>query len=91
MIDIIRYGNAPGLRAVIHFSWFKHTPNEAILSELEEVYGKDVMSLRGIEKRTAAFDGGRIEFADLPRSGKSRDTGEPDAGRALIEARDAYL
>jgi hypothetical protein len=38
------------LRAVIHFLWRKHTPNQAILSELEEVYGKDVITPRAVEK-----------------------------------------
>jgi hypothetical protein len=46
-----------------------------MLSELEEVYGKDAVSLRATEKWTAAFDGGRTKFADLPRSRKPRDTG----------------
>jgi hypothetical protein len=54
---------------VIHFLWLKHIPNHVILSELEEIYGKDVMSLRAMEKWAAAFDGGPTELVDLPRSG----------------------
>jgi hypothetical protein len=38
------------LRAVIHFSWLKYTSNPAILSELEEVYGEDGITLRAVEK-----------------------------------------
>jgi hypothetical protein len=53
----------------------KHTPNGAILSELERVYGKDAITLRAVEKWTAAFDGGCTELADLPRSERPRDTG----------------
>jgi hypothetical protein len=78
------------LRAVIHFLWTKHTPNQAILSELEEVYGKDVISLQVVEKWTAAFDGRGTEFADLPRFGWPRDTGKVDAFCALIEG-EGYL
>jgi hypothetical protein len=53
------------LRTVIHFLWLKHTPNQAILSELEEVYGKDVISLRAVEKWTTAFYGEHTEFAQV--------------------------
>jgi predicted XRE-type DNA-binding protein len=73
-------------RAVIHFLWLKHTPNQAILSELEEVYGKDVATLRPVEKWTAAFDDGPTGLADLSRSGRPRDTGKVGAVRALIES-----
>jgi transposase len=73
------------LHAVIHFLWLKHTPNQAILSELEKVYGKDVVSLRAVEKWTATFDGGGTELADLPRSGRPRDTGKVNTVRVLIE------
>jgi hypothetical protein len=72
-------------RAVIHFLWLKYTPNQAILSELEEVYGKDAISLRSVEKWAAAFDGERTEFADFPSSRRPRDTGRVDAALALIE------
>jgi hypothetical protein len=75
---------------VIHFLWLKHTPNQAILSELEEVYDKDVITLGDVEMWTAAFDVGRTELADLPRSGRPRDTGEVDAVHALIES-EGYL
>jgi hypothetical protein len=73
------------LYTVIHFLWLKHTLNQTILSELEEVYGKDVISLRAVEKWIAAFDGGRTEFADLPRPERPRDPGKVDAVRGLIE------
>jgi hypothetical protein len=43
------------LRAVIHFLYLKHTPKQTLLSELEEVYGKDVISLLAVEKWTAAL------------------------------------
>jgi hypothetical protein len=76
--------------AIIHFLWLKHTPNQAILSKLEEVYGKDVIPLWAVENWTAAFDGGPTELADLPRSGRSRDTGKVGAVSALIEG-EGYL
>jgi hypothetical protein len=44
-----------------------------------------VISRRAVEKWTAAFDGGRSEFADLPRAGRPHDTGKFNAVRALIE------
>jgi hypothetical protein len=69
------------LPAVIHFFWLKHTPSQAILTELEEVYDKDVVTLRAVGKWTAAFDGGRTEFPDLPRSQSPRGTGKVDAVR----------
>jgi hypothetical protein len=78
------------IHAVIHFLWLKHTPNQAIVSELEEVYGKDVITMPAVEKWTAAFDGGRTGLADLPRFGRLRDTGKADAVRALIEG-EGYL
>jgi hypothetical protein len=59
------------LRAVTHFLWLKHTPNQAIHSELQQVYGTDVITLRTIEKWTAAFEGGHIHLADLPRCGRT--------------------
>jgi hypothetical protein len=44
-----------------------------------------VISLRAIEKCTPGFDGWYIEFVDLPRFGRPRDTGNVDAVGALIE------
>jgi hypothetical protein len=41
---------SPELSAVIHFFWFKHIPNQAILSELEEAYAKNVILLWVVEK-----------------------------------------
>jgi hypothetical protein len=32
---------------MIHFLLLKYTPDQAILSELEDFYGKDVISLPG--------------------------------------------
>jgi hypothetical protein len=37
------------LRAVIDFLWLKHIPNQAIHSELQQVYGTDVIILPTIE------------------------------------------
>jgi hypothetical protein len=73
------------LGAVIHFLWPKHIPNQAILAELEEVYGKDVISLRAVEKWTTTFDGRGTEFADLPWFGRPRDTGKVNTVRAWVE------
>jgi hypothetical protein len=73
------------LPAVIHFLWPKHTPNYAILSELQENYGRDVTSLRAVEMSTSAFDDGRTELVDLSRFGRPYDTGTVDAVRGLIE------
>jgi hypothetical protein len=73
------------LPAAIHFLWLKHTANQAILSELEGVYGKDVIALRAVEEWTAAFDGGRTEPADLHSCGRPRNTGKVDVVCALIE------
>jgi hypothetical protein len=42
------------------------------------------MTLPIIEKRTAAFEGGQTDFADLPTFGRPRDTGKVDAVRALV-------
>jgi hypothetical protein len=50
------------LCAVIHLFWVEHASNQAILSELKEVYGKDVITLRAVEKWTADFNGGRTEL-----------------------------
>jgi hypothetical protein len=74
---------------VIHFLWLKHTPNQAILCDLEEVYGKDVITLRAVEKATAALDGGRTELGDLPRSGKPRDTGKVGICHTAVPQGDA--
>jgi hypothetical protein len=46
------------LHAAINFLWLEHTPNQAILSELEEAYGKDAISLRAVKDWAAAFEGG---------------------------------
>jgi hypothetical protein len=78
------------LWAVMHVLWPQHTPNQAIHSELQQVYGTDVITLRTIEKWIAAFEGGRTDLADLPRSGMPRDTADIDAVRALIES-EGYL
>jgi hypothetical protein len=75
------------LRAVIHFLCLKHTHNQAIPSELQQACGRDVITLGTIEKWTAPFEGGRTDPADLPRSGRARDTGNIDAARALIESK----
>jgi hypothetical protein len=45
-----------------HFLWLKHTPNQTILSELEEVDGKDAVFLWAVEKWVAAFDGDPPDF-----------------------------
>jgi transcriptional regulator with XRE-family HTH domain len=73
------------LYAVIRFLWPKHTLNQAILSEVKAISGKDVILLWAVEKWKAAFDGRRIEFITLPSSGRPRDTGKVDAIRARIE------
>jgi histone-lysine N-methyltransferase SETMAR len=78
------------IRAVIHFLWLKQASNQAIHSEIEDVYGRDVITLRTIEKWTAAFAGGRTELADLPRSGRPRETANIDAVRDLVDG-EAYL
>jgi hypothetical protein len=72
------------LRGVIHFLWLKNTPNQAIVSELEERYSEDVITLRDAEKWPAALDGECTKLADLHRSGRPRDTGKVDAVHALI-------
>jgi hypothetical protein len=72
-------------RTEIHFLWLKHTAIQAILSELEEVYGKEAIALRVVDKWIPAFDGWRTELADLPRSGRPRETENVDAVRAQIE------
>jgi hypothetical protein len=76
--------------AVIHFLWLKHTPKEAILSELEEDYGKDVIPLRAVENWTTAFDGEYTELIDLPESVRPHDTGRVDAVRAMTDG-EGYL
>jgi hypothetical protein len=78
------------LCAVIHFVRLKPTPNQAIFSELKKVHGKDVITLRAVEKWTAAFEGEPTDLADLPRSGRPRDTGNVGAGPALIKC-EGYL
>jgi hypothetical protein len=77
-------------RAVVHFWSPRQIPNEMIHSELEEIYGKDAITLRTIEKWTVAIERGRAGPADLPRSGRWRDTGRLDAVRALIRGQ-GYL
>jgi hypothetical protein len=57
------------LRAGSHFLWLKHTPNQPILSELEEVCGKDVITLGAVENCTAAFDGGPPSLLICPGPG----------------------
>jgi hypothetical protein len=69
-------------RVVIHFLWPKHPPNQAILSEVEDVYGKDVVTLRAVEKWTESFDGGRTELADFPSLG-----GLVTPGRSTLSVR----
>jgi hypothetical protein len=78
------------LPAVMHFLRLKHTPNQAVLFGLVEVFGKDVITLRAVKTWTAAFDGGRTELADLPRCGRPRGTVKVNAVRALIEG-EGYL
>jgi hypothetical protein len=78
------------LRAVMHFLWLKRAPREAIHCELEEVYGKDVITLRTIKKWTATVEGRHTDLADWPRSGRPHDTGKVDAIRALVES-EGYL
>jgi hypothetical protein len=73
------------LHVVIHFLWPRHTSDQAILSELEEVNGTNAIWLRALEKWITAFDGRRTEFADLPRPGRPFDTENVDALGALIE------
>jgi hypothetical protein len=73
------------LRAVIRFLWLKHTLNQVILSKREEIYGKDVITLRAIGKWTTAFNGWRTGLADLPKSERRRDTRKVGAVRVLTE------
>jgi hypothetical protein len=79
MIGVITYGNVPAAACRDSLLWFKQTPSRPVFSELEEVYGKDVISQRAVEKRTVVFDGGRPQLVNLPRSGRPRDTGKIDA------------
>jgi hypothetical protein len=50
MIGVITYGMSLEHRAVIRFLWLKHTSYQAILSEFEEVWGKDAIPLQAVEK-----------------------------------------
>jgi hypothetical protein len=70
---------------VIHFLSVKHARNQAILSELEEASARSVISLRAVEKWTAAFDGRRTKFIDLSRSEVAHDIRKADPVRAQIE------
>jgi histone-lysine N-methyltransferase SETMAR len=78
------------IRAVIHFLWLKELPNQAILAEMHDTYGPEAVTLRTIERWTADFIAGRTELADLPRSGRPRDTGHVGRVRELIES-EGYL
>jgi hypothetical protein len=69
MIGVRTEGNVPGATCLDSLLWFKNTPNQAILSELEEVYGKDVISLLALEESTAVFDSGCTELINLLRLG----------------------
>jgi hypothetical protein len=71
---------------VIYFLWFKHTSKQAIPSELEEIYGNDMVMLWDVEKWIATFDSWHTGLADLVRSGRLRDIGEVDTVRALMES-----
>jgi hypothetical protein len=73
------------IRAVIHFLWLKQTANQSILSELENVYGGDILILQAIQNWTAAFDGGWRELDNLPMSEQPHDIKNIDAVRSLIE------
>jgi histone-lysine N-methyltransferase SETMAR len=73
-------------RAVIHFLWLKGTPNAVIYSELKDVYGREVMTLRSVENWTKRFREGRKELSDLRRSGRPRDARHITAIMALIES-----
>jgi hypothetical protein len=90
MIGVITCGKVPGVACRDSFLVAQAYPNQVILSELEKGYGKDVITLRAIEKWTAAVERGRTELADLPRSGKPGDTGKVEAVRALIKGEE-YL
>jgi hypothetical protein len=46
-----------------------NVPNQEILSELGEVYGKAVISLSAVHKWIAYIDGWHTELVDLCRSG----------------------
>jgi hypothetical protein len=54
------------LRAVIHFLWLKQTPSQAILSEFDDVYGKDMITMPAVEKWTAGFDSSRPLLCPCP-------------------------
>jgi hypothetical protein len=86
MIDVITSGMSLELRAVIHFLWLKHAPTQGIHFEPEQVYGEDVITLRTIEKWSAAFGGERTDLADFPRSERPCDTGKVDTVGALVES-----
>jgi hypothetical protein len=70
---------------LVHSLRLKDVPSHAIISEVKEVYGKDVISLRAFRKWTAAFPGGGTDLVDLPGSGRLRDTAKFDPVRELIE------
>jgi hypothetical protein len=86
VIGVITPGNVAELRVLTYFSWRKHAPDQAIHSEPDQVYGRDVITLRTIQKWTAAFESGCTDLVDLARSGVPRDTGKVDAVRALVES-----
>jgi hypothetical protein len=50
MTGVITYGNVPGATCRDLLPIAEACPNQTILSELEGVYGKDVISLRAVKK-----------------------------------------
>jgi hypothetical protein len=57
-----------------------------IHSDLQQSYGRDVITLQTIEKWSAAFEGWPTDLADLPTSGRPGDTANIDAVPALVES-----
>jgi hypothetical protein len=63
----------------------RRPPKQVILSEFEEVYSEDLISLQPVGKSIRAFDGRGVGFILLPKSGRFRETGKVDTLRTLIE------
>jgi transposase len=57
-------------RVLINFMWKKGLPNKVITTELNEVYGEGIISLRTVQKWTKRFNDGEESFDDHVRSGR---------------------
>jgi hypothetical protein len=73
------------IQPVIHFLWREQYCNPDIVSELEDVYGQGVTTVRTVQRWTKTFTEERTTLNDSPKTGRTIRNNVTDVAKQIID------